>query len=185
MKKMLLIMALSLSFIYAGGFQFGKGNGGQGQGQSPTVELTEVQKATILYIYQEEKVARDVYITFGNLYPKQKTFKSIQKSEQNHMDAVKKLCIKYDIDISGINEGAVGDFVLPELQELYDIYIELGSKTELESLYVAETIEIIDIQDLEDASIGMPSDVQRTFFRLKKGAENHLRRFRSAIAKLI
>jgi hypothetical protein len=45
-------------------------------------QLTEEQKYTLLYMYQEEKLARDVYIYLGNLYMDENTFAYLQLSEQ-------------------------------------------------------------------------------------------------------
>ncbi len=53
--------------------------------------LTEEQKDTLLFIYQEEKVARDAYITLGNYYPNQRVYANIQLSEQKHMDSAQTL----------------------------------------------------------------------------------------------
>ncbi len=71
-------------------------------------------------MYQEEKVARDVYITLGKKYPTATTFSSIQSLSKLHMDSVETLCIKYGVNISNVNEAKVGVFVLPELQSLYN-----------------------------------------------------------------
>ena len=74
----------------------------------------------LFYIYQEEKVARDVYITLGNIYTDENTFASIQLSEQRHIDSARGLCEKYGVSTEGVDEESVGNFVLPVLQELYD-----------------------------------------------------------------
>ncbi len=39
-----------------------------------TRQITDAQKDTLFFIYQEEKVARDFYITLGRLYPNENTF---------------------------------------------------------------------------------------------------------------
>ena len=54
-------------------------------GRSKQVTLSEEQKDTLFYIFQEEKVARDVYISLGRLYPEESTFSLIQLSEQEHI----------------------------------------------------------------------------------------------------
>lgn len=59
------------------------------------IQLTEEQKAIIYEIYEEEKLARDVYRTLGDVYPEENTFANIQLSEQTHMDAVENLCDRY------------------------------------------------------------------------------------------
>ena len=148
---------------------------------STSTEMTEEQKDMLLFIYQEEKVARDVYITLGNAYTNQNTFATIQDSEQQHMDKAQGLCETYDVDISNVDESAVGVFVVPVLQELYDTLVAQGYQSELSALMVGEYVELTDIEDLEHAEIGMPSDVVNVYENLKAGSYNHLDAFRSAI----
>jgi len=143
--------------------------------------LRQEQKDTLLFIYQEEKVARDVYITLGNLYPDQKVFQNIQLSEQEHIDSAQVLCEKYGVNISNVDEADIGVFVVPALQELYDTLVAQGSESEIDSLEVGEYIEITDIDDLEHAEIGMPTDVVQVYENLKTGSYNHLDAFRAAI----
>jgi hypothetical protein len=137
----------------------------------------------LFFIYQEEKVARDVYITLGNIYTDENTFASIQVSEQRHMDSARALCEKYGVDTSEVDEDAVGSFVLPVLQELYDTCVGEGEESLLDALKVGELIEITDIDDLEHASVGMPADVVNVFENLKEGSLSHLDAFRVAIAR--
>lgn len=147
-----------------------------------TVTLSASQKAALLFMYQEEKVARDVYVTLGKKYPTAKTFSNIALSEQTHTDAVEKLCIKYKVDISKVNESSVGNFVLPELQSLYDTLVIQGSVSLTEGLKVGVAIEEKDIKDIMTYAEGMPSDVQKTFQNLLNGSYNHLDAFNSAVA---
>ena len=151
--------------------------------KNTTTKITDDQKDTLFFIYQEEKVARDVYITLGKLYPNENTFASIQLSEQRHIDSARGLCEKYGVSIDGVDEDSVGNFVLPVLQELYDTCVEEGQKSLLDALKVGEHIEITDIDDLEEASVGMPSDVVNTFESLKEGSLSHLDAFTAAIAR--
>ena len=147
------------------------------------VVMTDEQKDELFFIYQEEKVARDVYITLGKLYPDENTFASIQLSEQRHIDAARELCEKYNVSIEGVDEDSVGNFVLPVLQELYDTCVSEGQKSLLDALKVGELIEITDIDDLEHASVGMPADVVNVFENLKEGSLSHLDAFTAAIAR--
>lgn len=148
-----------------------------------TVTLSDEQKETIFYMYQEEKVARDIYITLGEVYPDENTFASIQLSEQRHINSVEELCDKYGISKKGVNETDVGNFVLSELKELYDDMIIRGLDSHYEALKVGEDIELKDIKDLEEASVGMPSDVVNVFSNLKEGSLSHLDAFRGALSK--
>ncbi len=203
LSKMLVVgassVALLSSSVYArggqggggqnggqgGGGQNGGGQGGGGQGGGGlAVALTEEQKDELFFIYQEEKVARDVYITLGKLYPREITFASIQLSEQRHIDAAQRLCEKYSIDISAVDEDQVGNFVLPVLQDLYDTCIGLGEESLLDALRVGELVEVTDIKDLDHAinDLNMPDDVIRVYENLREGSYNHLEVFQSAIA---
>lgn len=161
----------------------GQGNRGSGSGND---EITQNQQDKILYIYQEEKVARDVYTYFNGLYPNEYIFGMIARSEQRHMDAAEGLCNSYGIDTTGINEEAYGEFVIPELQEMYNTLIVKGEKSLLDALYVGEEIEIVDINDLEEALDEMPNlnNVQRVYSNLLRGSNNHLNSFQSAIRRV-
>lgn len=152
-----------------------------------TVSLTDEQKYTLLYMYQEEKVARDVYYYLGNLYPDENTFAYIQISEQRHMDSCEKLCIKYGIDISAIDESVYGEFILPELQDLYDALIAQGEPSLRAALEVGILIEETDITDLDDAIASMPSDASdiiRVFSNIQEGSLNHLEAFEYSLSQL-
>jgi len=150
-----------------------------------TEQLNEEQKDELFFIYQEEKLARDVYITLGNLYVNAatNTFASIQKSEQRHIDAAQILCEKYGIDLSGVNESEVGNFVLPVLQQYYDDLVVQGSISLLEAYKVGVFIEELDIDDLTHAieDLGMPADVVSTYTNLREGSYNHLEAYQTAI----
>ena len=155
----------------------------RGKKANTTPEMTDEQKDMLFFIYQEEKVARDVYITLGNIYKDENTFASIQISEQRHIDSARELCEKYGVSIDGVDEENVGNFVLPVLQELYDTCVAEGQKSLLDALKVGELIEITDIDDLEHASVGMPADVVNVFESLKEGSLSHLDAFTAAIAR--
>jgi hypothetical protein len=196
MKKSFLIMValISLStFAFAGGDQNQNQYDGA-KGEGPTVQqrisnltidvlqarqLDEAQIATIYSIYEEEKVARDVYITLGAKYPGEKTFANIQLSEQTHMDAVRNLCLKYGIEIPDV-DLTVGGFNLPEMKTLYDDFVAYGQTSLMDALQVGIDIEVMDIADLGAALEGMPKDVQRVFTNLINGSINHLEAFTSA-----
>lgn len=155
---------------------------------STTLTLTDEQKDTLFFIFQEEKVARDVYITLGKQYTDEKTFANIQLSEQEHILAAQVLCERYGVNTSSVNlsleDDFVGQFELHSMQELYNQCIELGQVSLLEALKVGRLIEVTDIEDLEKAAEGMPSDVVKTYENLKAGSLNHLDAFENAIARV-
>lgn len=177
LSKMLTAGAVGVGLATTSAFAGGR------KKTTTTVTLTEEQKDRLFFIYQEEKVARDVYITLGNIYTEENTFASIQLSEQRHMDTARNLCVKYGVNVSEVDESHVGEFVLPVLQELYDTCVGQGEESLLDGLKIGELIEITDIKDLEEAQVGMPSDVVSAFENLKEGSYNHLEAFQTAIAR--
>ena len=181
MKK-ILIATLAFTMLTTAALA-AKGGGDRLTAKSvtTTTTLSAEQLDTLVYIYQEEKVARDTYITLGDMYSNQNVFANIQESERTHISKARALCEKYGADISTIDESNVGEFVVPVLQELYDTLIAQGSQSELAALMVGEYVELTDIEDLEHAEIGMPSDVVQVYENLKAGSLNHLAAFRSAI----
>lgn len=178
LSKMLMTGAGGLALLSTSSYAKGRRSSSR---RTPT--LTEEQKDELFYIYQEEKVARDVYITLGNKYTNENNFASIQKSEQRHIDAARGLCEKYGVSVKGVDEGSVGNFVLPVLQDLYDTCVTLGEESLLDALRVGELIEITDIKDLDHVidDLGMPSDVINVYENLKEGSYNHLDAFQTAI----
>ncbi len=175
---------VGLGIVASASTAFAKGR----KSSTSVTELTEEQKDTLFYIFQEEKVARDVYITLGKQYPGEATFANIQLSEQEHILSAQVLCERYGIDTSSVNlsleDDFVGQFELLEMQELYNACIELGQESLLDALKVGEQIEITDIDDLDDAAEGMPSDVVNVYASLKEGSLNHLDAFQKAIASV-
>ena len=159
--------------------------GRKGDRSNRTPAMTKEQKDELFFIYQEEKVARDVYITLGKIYTDENNFASIQKSEQRHIDSARGLCEKYGVSVKGVDEGSIGNFVLPVLQDLYDTCVAMGEESLLDALKVGKLIEVTDIKDLDNAidDLSMPDDVISVFESLKEGSYNHLDAFQTAISR--
>lgn len=150
---------------------------------NPTTILTEEQKDTLFFIYEGEKVARDVYITLGKIHKDENTFALMQVAEQRHIDCARDLCDTYGVETSHVNEDTVGKFESLVLQTLYDACTEKGKKSVHDALEVAEFIEATDIEDLEHASVGMPNDVVNVYDNIKKRNLRHLDAFQAALSR--
>jgi len=150
---------------------------------NPTTILTEDQKDMLFFIYEGEKVARDVYIALGNIYKNESTFTLMQFTEQRHVDIARELCDIYGVETSHVDEDTVGKFESLVLQTLYNACIKRGEKSLLDALEVGKFIEVTDIEDLEQASVGMPSDVVDVYENLKKRNLRHLGAFQSALLR--
>lgn len=142
--------------------------------------LSEDQKKMLFFIYQEEKVARDVYSTLAKIYQNKNIFKLIQSAEQRHVDFARELCNIYGLNISDLNGDTVGEFESPVLQTLYNACIEKGEISFFDALEVGEFIEAGNIEDLGQASIGMSSEVAEAYKKLQKSNLTHLNAFRTA-----
>lgn len=137
-----------------------------------TSVLTEEQKDMLFFIYQEEKVARDVYMTLGQMYNNESTFGLMKMTEEKHLDCARRLCDIYGVDTSSVDESVIGAFESPLLKMLYDTYIEKGRSSLRDALEMAEFIGASDLDMIEHASVGMPSDVVSVYEKLKKGSLN-------------
>jgi hypothetical protein len=150
---------------------------------NPTTIMSEDQKDMLFFIYQGKKVARDVYITLGKTYKNENTFVLMQFTEQRHVDSARELCDRYGVETSHVDEDTVGKFESLLLQTLYDACIKRGEKSLLDALEVGKFIEVTDIEDLEQASVGMPSYVVKVYENLKKRNLKHLGAFQAALSR--
>ncbi|HCD51515.1 MAG TPA: ferritin [Balneolaceae bacterium] len=145
--------------------------------------VTTEELESLTFMVEEEKMARDVYIT---LYSKwgQRAFNNISSSEQKHMDAVKNLLEVYEMTVPSTLE-TVGEFENELLQDLYDDLIAQGSESLVEALKVGALIEEVDIIDLDDlrATVVAEEAINYVYEQLRKGSENHLRAFVKNLTK--
>ena len=167
-------MALGLFFVMA------LGSSGALQAATLSAAATE----DLVFMREEEKLARDVYLT---LYDKwnMRIFKTISTSEQNHMDAVKVLLDRYGIPDPVAGNG-VGVFTDQGLQESYDDFVDQGLVSLLDAMMVGAAIENADIESLNAALAvpGLPADVQRVYGNLLKASNNHLDAFNYQLDRL-
>ena len=144
--------------------------------------LSSDEIAGLFFMREEEKLARDVYLTLYEQWG-QPTFANIAKSEQTHTDAVKALLDAYGVDDPAA-ASEIGDFADPDLQALYDQLLSLGSSSLDAALRVGAAIEEIDILDLEERiRLTDKADIIRVYENLLAGSENHLRAFTSTIER--
>ncbi|MBF0265968.1 MAG: DUF2202 domain-containing protein [Gammaproteobacteria bacterium] len=144
---------------------------------SPTNDtvLTSSDIETLLFMQQEEQLARDVYDelyeTFGL-----KVFDNISDSEQKHVDSVTSIIEQYDIE--SIASGEAGDFTIEELSGLYEQLLSQGSASLEDALMVGALIEEVDIQDLQIAISETDNpQVVSLYTNLLNASNNHLNAF--------
>jgi hypothetical protein len=145
------------------------------QAATPTVSATV--KAQLLYLVEEEKLARDVYAALDavSISPK---FKNISGAEQTHMDYISALLVTYGIKNPTIGKKA-GVFTNKSLAALYKTLVAKGKKSSIDALQVGILIEEKDLADLATLSKSITqTDIKTAVAFLKKGSENHLRAFK-------
>lgn len=144
-----------------------------------TLTLTEDEVSDLLFLREEEKLARDVYLYSYNKYGQQ-IFKNISDSESKHMNSVLELLNKYNIEDPVLDE--VGKFKDEHLQEIYDALIEKSEVSLIEALLVGNTIEDLDIYDIsKNEERTDREDFLTVYNSLKCGSRNHLRSFNSLV----
>lgn len=183
MKKTILSITILIAMLGILGFKplesvyaFDEQTGITFEGQETTsTELTQDEIDALLFMREEEKLARDVYLT---LYEKWDLilFNNIARSEQRHMDAVKTLIDRYGLEDPIL--GEVGEFTNQDLQSLYDDLVIKGSQSISDALLVGGAIEEIDILDLQEGLKERTNpDVTRVFESLLRGSYSHLKAF--------
>ena len=134
------------------------------------------ENAGIIFMREEEKLARDVYLQLAELWG-MNIFSNITASEDTHMDAVLTL-----IDMKGLVDPVlgleVGEFQNQELQTLYDALVARGGGSLADALLVGAAIEEIDIMDLQEFLAESKDEaVSEVYLNLLKGSINHLQSF--------
>lgn len=147
--------------------------------ENPILSLSDQEKATLRFMREEEKLARDVYVYFHTKYGLN-IFGNITSSEQTHMDAVLAVMAKYGIEDSAANQKGV--FNNSTLQKLYYDLVAQGETSLGEALKVGATIEDLDIKDLnEGLAATTNADITNLYEKLKCGSRNHMRAFTSQL----
>ncbi len=141
-----------------------------------TADLSEDEIADLLFMREEEKLARDVYLALFEQWGTP-VFQNIAASEQAHMDTLLILISQYGLEDPVTGNGA-GVFTDSTLQDLYNQLIETGSQSLADALVVGGAVEEIDILDLQ-GSLAQTSnnDIVQAYQILLSGSENHLRAF--------
>ncbi len=140
----------------------------------PKGSLTADEQSGLIWMREEEKLARDVYTA---LYDKWKTpvFANIAAAEQTHTDAVKALLDRYGIADPAAGKAA-GIFINPDIQALYTTLVSQGNTSLVAALTVGAGVEDLDIADLQARATTTP-DIALVYANLEKGSRNHLRAF--------
>lgn len=185
-----------------------------GPGPRKPGTLDELEATHLTFMRSEEKLARDVYLTFADMYlgvPGAEVFTNIgDGSEQTHTDAVRDMLDAYGLDDPNPEANtlpeSIGVFTGGEyagyFEEKYGQLVGIGSASLLDALYVGGLIEELDMNDIiicpkvmvenEDdvPEIGCglnytdEKSLKTLYTHLVEGSENHLRAFVKQIEQI-
>lgn len=164
----------------SGNFQSETRAPGHGQhskaGNSNRTALSNAETQSLIFMREEEKLARDVYLAMQEKWG-ERVFSNISQAETRHMAAIANLLARYGIS-DPVTDDTPGKFTEVQFQELYQKLVATGSNSINDALKVGLKIEEMDIADLRAAIQGTNhGDIKRVFENLERGSRNHLRAF--------
>jgi len=136
--------------------------------------LTAREKDGLIFIWEEEKAARDLY---NGLYEKNNMtiFLDLVRSESSHMDQARTVMEKHGLTLPPDEPGV---FQNQTLQEIHDQLLAEGLQSDQDALTVAAIFEEISIVDLEKELLASQAeDVRNVYDGLLAGSRKHLRSY--------
>ena len=141
----------------------------------------------LTYMGDEENLAYDIYMELNTTYPDVKQFANIAtKSEVKHIETIKLLLNKYDINTTlSSDTQQPGVYEIEAIQNLYNALLAKGQGSQTAALEVGCMVEVTDINDLDIAldfasKIDAP-DVTAAFDFLHEGSYSHYWAFDSGL----
>lgn len=141
--------------------------------------VTEGQNYDLLFMRQEEKLSRDVYHAFSEIYENAQVFSNIACAEQRHMDSVLSV-----LDYFGLADNLAGaynrgQFPDDTFNQLFAYLVDKGNTELAQALRVGVVIEVLDIADLEEAIMSTDDNevLTQLYRNLLLASNNHLEAF--------
>jgi hypothetical protein len=171
--------------------------------------LDTTEASHLTFMREEEKLARDVYLTLAELYPGQKIFNQIAtRAEQTHTDTMRDKLDQFNLPDPNPNTNnlpsSLGVFTGDEwgwyFKEKFELLTAKGEVSELDALYVGAFIEELDMYDIAvcpqvmiDRGFSSPCGLEYTderalqtaYSSLMSGSESHLRAYVGQIEAII
>jgi len=200
------LVLLSLSFVACSESQpaalDGEASPAFKAGEVGTLDAAE--ETHLIFMREEEKLARDVYDTLGILYPTLNTFERIFDSEERHANTMADMLVTFSIDDPstsderGVYTGADYGWYFTEK---FDLLVTWGEADSLEALYVGAFIEELDMHDIAhcpevvDSTYALGEDgcglaytdepaLKASYNNLLSASGNHLRAYVKAIEQI-
>jgi hypothetical protein len=156
-------------------------------GSLPASVLSDDLKRTLAYMWNEEKLAKDVYFALNEIHPNKQLYNIASNSETQHQALMQALLEKYHLSArepvnpeagySSADLGSIsaGIYTNPALQSLYDTLYAKGRASDRDSLEVGCMVEVTDIGDLDrdPALTETAPDVRTIFEGLRSASYRH------------
>lgn len=156
--------------------------GGAASTYTSSTKLSAAEVSSLQFMREEEKLARDVYLTLDQYWGAQtQVFANIAVSEEQHTSTIDYLLEKYAIE-DPVLRDEIGVFTNQELQALYDQLVVKAQNSLIDGLYVGALIEEVDMEDI--AAAIADTDERAMILacsNLLDGSKSHLRAFVSVI----
>jgi len=134
--------------------------------------LTATQKTKLAAMAEEEKLAHDLYVVFGDKYGT--PFSRITNAETRHLAEVRIVLKRYAITDPTAGRAA-GTFTTASTQQLYNKLLAQGTASVAGASTAARTVESTDITDLKAAATGVTApDVTQVYKNLLAASQRHL-----------
>lgn len=151
---------------------------------NPVEPLTADEEKTLVFMREEEKLARDVYQILAAKW-NLRIFSNIAKSEQRHFDSVGVLLERYGVKDPAAATPA-GVYSDTRLAALYAELVAKGSLSLKDALEVGVLIEKTDIADLENAlKTTSKLDIKNVYTNLLAGSLSHQEAFESVLEAVV
>ena len=162
-------------------------------------DLNTTQKATLAYMWDEERLARDLYLSLNALTPSTTLYNIATNAESKHVESVEMLVEKYDLNLLNADNNYTGgysetdldalndrEFIVPELTTLYATLYAEGSLSQQAALEVGCKVEVTDINDLDRDILlaGDAQDISLVFENLRAGSYAHYWAFDKALKNM-
>ena len=134
--------------------------------------LTATQKTKLAAMAEEEKLAHDLYVVFGDKYGT--PFSRITNAETRHLAEVRIVLKRYAITDPTAGRAA-GTFTTASTQQLYNKLLAQGTASVDGARTAARIVESTDITDLKAAATGVTApDVTQVYKNLLAASDRHL-----------
>jgi hypothetical protein len=135
--------------------------------------LTAAQRAELVSLAENEKLAHDLYAQFAKVYGL-RVFSNLAAAEASHLHALRMLMTRYGITDPTAGQAA-GTFSTASVQASYDRLLATGRGGEHAALTVAQGLEQQAISRYGDALSGLTApDATKVLQNLKTAEARHL-----------